>query len=166
MHRFRIDKAHGWTVIFNTGICMPLNSSKISWYIIMICQKWLHTLIGIWWSNKATLFQGYGSIHIESSIEKGALAYMYGLRGFLAEILCDQVTQVGGFICIVGRPLLHKPSTCPQSTENRSLCRGGTRHYIWNWGAERGANRQMGRLKKFYNLEIVMKRVITMCRCV
>ena len=46
------------------------------------------------------------------------------------EILCDQVTQVEGFICIVGRPLLHKPSTCPQSPENRSPCRGGTQQYI------------------------------------
>ncbi len=34
-----------------------------------------------------------------------------------------------GFARIVGRPLLHKPSTCPQSTENRSPCRGGMPQY-------------------------------------
>ena len=35
----------------------------------------------------------------------------------------------GGFICIVGRPLLHKPSTCPQAIENRCPCRGSMRQY-------------------------------------
>ncbi len=30
---------------------------------------------------------------------------------------------------IVGRPLTHKPSSCPQSIVYRSLCNGGTRHY-------------------------------------
>ncbi len=37
--------------------------------------------------------------------------------------------QVGGFICIVGRPFTHKPSTCPQSTVYRSPGSGGTRQY-------------------------------------
>ncbi len=46
----------------------------------------------------------------------------------------DQVTQVGGFICIVGRPLLHRPSTCPQATEHRSPCRDGMRQYV-NYGS-------------------------------
>ncbi len=31
---------------------------------------------------------------------------------------------------IVGRPLLHKPSKCAQSTENRSPWRDGTRQYM------------------------------------
>ncbi len=86
-------------------------------------------------TNKSTN-GNVGNILLRPTLSNNSVVY----RGWLCDENDSQLLMiglewvtlciVGGFICIVGRPLLHKPSTCPQATETRSPCRGDTRQYI------------------------------------
>ena len=42
----------------------------------------------------------------------------------------DDESVFGIVTCIMGRPLTHKPSTCPHANEMGALREGGTRQYI------------------------------------
>ena len=46
-------------------------------------------------------------------------------------LICYEHLYNGNSEQLLGRPLLPKPSTCPQSNDKRSPYRGGTRQYMY-----------------------------------